>query len=310
MAIGLAALLDDIAALVKLTASSLDDIAAGVAKAGSKAIAVVVDDTAVTPQYVEGIDPKREIPIIKRIAKGSLLNKAIILVGALLLSSFASWALTPLLMVGGTYLCFEGAHKIWGKVVGHHETQAAVTEGENAENAIVKNAVRTDFILSTEIMVIALAEVAKEPLAFRAAILAVVAVVITALVYGLVACLVKIDDLGLHMAAQESSAAKRIGKSLVKAMPKILSAITVIGVAAMLWVGGHLLISGSATLGWSWPHDAVHALASTVPHGFLSWTVETCCSLVAGFLFGSLIVALQMAVERVRHRSNSAAESR
>ena len=136
MAIGLAALLDDIAALVKLTASSLDDIAAGVAKAGSKAIAVVVDDTAVTPQYVEGIDPKREIPIIKRIAKGSLLNKAIILVGALLLSSFAPWALTPLLMVGGTYLCFEGAHKIWGKVVGHHETQAAVTEGENAENAI------------------------------------------------------------------------------------------------------------------------------------------------------------------------------
>ena len=294
MATGLAALLDDIAALVKLTASSLDDVAAGVAKAGSKAIAVVVDDTAVTPQYVEGIDPKREIPIIKRIAKGSLVNKGIILVGALLLSSFAPWALTPLLMVGGSYLCFEGAHKIWGKLAGH-ESHAAVTEGGQAEDTIVRNAVRTDFILSAEIMVIALA--------YRAAILAVVAVLITALVYGIVACLVKIDDLGLHMASKESSATRKTGRGLVKAMPRILSAITVIGVAAMLWVGGHLLVSGSDKLGWSAPHDVVHSLSSAVPRGFLSWTVETSCSLAVGFVFGSLIVALQAAVGRVRRGS-------
>ena len=302
MATGLAALLDDIAALVKLTASSLDDVAAGVAKAGSKAIAVVVDDTAVTPQYVEGIDPKREIPIIKRIAKGSLVNKGIILVGALLLSSFAPWALTPLLMVGGSYLCFEGAHKIWGKLAGH-ESHAAVTKGGQAEDTIVRNAVRTDFILSTEIMVIALAEIAEQPIAYRAAILAVVAVLITALVYGIVACLVKIDDLGLHMASKESSATRKTGRGLVKAMPRILSAITVIGVAAMLWVGGHLLVSGSDKLGWSAPHDVVHSLSSAVPRGFLSWTVETSCSLAAGFVFGSLIVALQAAVGRVRRGS-------
>lgn len=300
MATGLAALLDDIAALVKLTASSLDDVAAGVAKAGSKAIAVVVDDTAVTPQYVEGIDPKREIPIIGRIAKGSLVNKGIILVGALLLSAFAPWALTPLLMVGGFYLCFEGAHKIWGKLTGHGETQAAVTEGGQAEDAIVKNAVRTDFILSTEIMVIALAEVTEQNIAYRAAILAVVAVLITALVYGIVACLVKIDDLGLHMASKESSATRKMGRSLVKAMPKALSAITVVGVAAMLWVGGHLLVSGSDKLGWSAPHDVVHSLSSAVPRGFLSWIVETSCSLAVGFVFGSLIVAFQAAVGRVR----------
>ena len=304
MATGLAALLDDIAALVKLTASSLDDVAAGVAKAGSKAIAVVVDDTAVTPQYVEGIDPKREIPIIKRIAKGSLVNKGIILVGALLLSSFAPWALTPLLMVGGSYLCFEGAHKIWGKLTGHGETQAAVTEGGQAEDAIVKNAVRTDFILSTEIMVIALAEVTEQNIAYRAAILAVVAVLITALVYGIVACLVKIDDLGLHMASKESSATRKMGRGLVKAMPKALSAITVVGVAAMLWVGGHLLVSGSDKLGWSAPHDVVHSLSSAVPRGFLSWIVETSCSLAVGFVFGSLIVAFQAAVGRVRGGSD------
>lgn len=304
MATGLAALLDDIAALVKLTASSLDDVAAGVAKAGSKAIAVVVDDTAVTPQYVEGIDPKREIPIIGRIAKGSLLNKGIILVGALLLSAFAPWALTPLLMVGGSYLCFEGAHKIWGKLTGHGETQAAVTEGGQAEDAIVKNAVRTDFILSTEIMVIALAEVTEQNIAYRAAILAVVAVLITALVYGIVACLVKIDDLGLHMASKESSATRKMGRGLVKAMPKALSAITVVGVAAMLWVGGHLLVSGSDKLGWSAPHDVVHSLSSAVPRGFLSWIVETSCSLAVGFVFGSLIVAFQAAVGRVRGGSD------
>lgn len=304
MATGLAALLDDIAALVKLTASSLDDVAAGVAKAGSKAIAVVVDDTAVTPQYVEGIDPKREIPIIGRIAKGSLVNKGIILVGALLLSAFAPWALTPLLMVGGSYLCFEGAHKIWGKLTGHGETQAAVTEGGQAEDAIVKNAVRTDFILSTEIMVIALAEVTEQNIAYRAAILAVVAVLITALVYGIVACLVKIDDLGLHMASKESSATRKMGRGLVKAMPKALSAITVVGVAAMLWVGGHLLVSGSDKLGWSAPHDVVHSLSSAVPRGFLSWIVETSCSLAVGFVFGSLIVAFQAAVGRVRGGSD------
>ena len=249
MALGLAALLDDIAALVKATAASLDDIAAGAVKASTKAVAVVVDDTAVTPQYVEGIDPKRELPIIKRIATGSLVNKSVILVLALLLSEFAAWGLTPLLMLGGTYLCFEGAHKIWDRLAGHR-AEAAVTQNAQAEDAIVRSAVRTDFILSAEIMAIALGEVAGDSLPLRAAALAIVAVVITALVYGVVALLVKADDAGLALARSDSPFARRAGCAVVAAMPRVLSGITAVGVAAMLWVGGHLLVSGAAELGW------------------------------------------------------------
>ena len=303
MALGLAALLDDTAALVKATAASLDDIAAGAVKASTKAVAVVVDDTAVTPQYVEGIDPKRELPIIKRIATGSLVNKSVILVLALLLSEFAAWGLTPLLMLGGTYLCFEGAHKIWDRLAGHR-AEAAVTQNAQAEDAIVKSAVRTDFILSAEIMAIALGEVAGDSLPLRAAALAIVAVVITALVYGVVALLVKADDAGLALARSDSPFARRAGCAVVAAMPRVLSGITAVGVAAMLWVGGHLLVSGAAELGWRAPHDAVAAIAAAVSGPApLHWLVETACSLVAGFAWGSVFVGVQSAVSAMRRGS-------
>lgn len=307
MSIGLTALLDDVAALAKLAAASLDDIAAGAVKAGSKAVAVVVDDAAVTPQYVRGADPKRELPIIWKIAKGSLLNKAIILVLALALSQVASWALTPLLMLGGTYLCFEGAHKIWGALSGHHHEEPAVDRGQDAEKRVISNAVRTDFILSAEIMVIALNEVADRSLGLRTAILSVVALLITALVYGAVAIIVKLDDIGLHLAARPRT--HKLGTFLVRAMPIILRTLTVVGVAAMLWVGGHLLVTGAAELGWHFPHDLIESLSSKASVGALAWLIETTCSLVFGFALGSLCVGFQATTSYFFHTSHAIRQS-
>src|SRR5687768_16672800 len=223
MAGGLAALLDDIAALAKLAAASVDDVGAAAGRASAKAAGVVIDDTAVTPRYVHGFTPDRELPIVRRIATGSLRNKLLfILPAALLLSQFLPWLLTPILMLGGTYLAFEGAEKLYELVSGHSKQETAVpaaAQGENTERTMVSGAIRTDFILSAEIMVIALNEVADEPLVSRAAILAVVALGITVLVYGVVAVIVKLDDIGLRLAATRNGAAASTGRSLVRAMP-------------------------------------------------------------------------------------------
>src|SRR5690349_20710069 len=236
---GLFALLDDVAALARLTAASVDDVGAAAGRASAKAAGVVVDDTAVTPQYVEGVDPQRELPIIKKIAVGSLRNKILfILPAALLLSQFVPWLLAPILMLGGTYLCYEGAEKVWERLSGHDEHHLAVEDGPDAENTMVSSAIRTDFILSAEIMVIALNEVADEALLPRAAILLVVAVAITILVYGVVGLIVKMDDVGLHLAGRKSAFSQRLGLGLVHLMPRLLAVISVVGVAAMLWVGG------------------------------------------------------------------------
>ena len=304
MAIGLAALFDDIAALAKAAASSIDDVAAAATKASTRSVAVVVDDTAVTPQYVQGLNPKRELPIIAKIAKGSLRNKAIILVLALIMSEFAPWLLSPLLMIGGAYLCFEGAEKIWARLFHLDHEEAAVEQGEDAEKKIVSSAVRTDFILSTEIMVIALAEVASESLPMRAAALVVVAILITALVYGVVALIVKLDDIGLSIASREDASAfvRGIGTKIVNYTPALLRVLTIVGVAAMIWVGGHLILAGAADLGWHAPHDFVEHLASLVPSGALAWLVETACSLVAGFLIGSVFAGIFLGVQRLRHK--------
>lgn len=301
MAGGLAALLDDVAALVRMTAASTDDIAAASMKASAKAAGVVVDDTAVTPQYVRGVTPKRELPIIWRIAKGSLLNKAIIIVAALILSQFAPWVLTPLLMLGGTYLCFEGAHKIW-ELVAHPDKQKnaepAVVQGEDAENAVVSGAVRTDFILSAEIMVISLNEVATEPLLNRSLILVVVAIIITAAVYGVVGVLVKMDDVGLAMAKRDSSLSKKLGHGIVKAMPTVMSIISYVGMFAMLWVGGHIILVGLDELGLHAPYSVVHHLetmtaeAVTFGGGTFPWIVNTLCCLVFGLVWGGVIAVL------------------
>ncbi|MGP4057113.1 DUF808 domain-containing protein [Mycobacterium sp. 4D054] len=296
---GLFALLDDVAALARLAAASVDDIGAAAGKATAKAAGVVVDDTAVTPQYVHGIAAERELPIIKRIAIGSLRNKVLfILPVALLLSQFAPWLLTPILMLGATYLCFEGAEKVWGMIRGHetHGAPAAIS-GADAEKFMVTGAIRTDLILSAEIMVIALNEVADQPFVPRLVILLVVAVAITAVVYGVVAGIVKMDDIGLRLTERSSAFAQKVGRGLVAGMPKLLSALSVIGTVAMLWVGGHILLIGTDELGWHGPYSLVHHAEEYVHHvggvgAALAWLVNTAASAVIGLVVGALVVAV------------------
>ena len=301
---GLFALLDDVAALVRLTASSLDDVAGAAGRAGAKAAGVVVDDAAVTPRYVQGLRPERELSIIWRIAKGSLRNKLLIILPvALLLSQFAPWLLTPILMLGGLYLCYEGAEKIWEKLSGHEpdpeaKDEAAAADPEGHERSVVSGAVRTDFILSAEIMVIALNEVAAEGFVSRAVILAVVAVAITVLVYGVVALIVKMDDAGLALAARDAGAVSALGRGLVRAMPIVLSVLSVVGIAAMLWVGGHILLVGADELGLHAPYALVHHVellvhdATGALGGFLGWLTNTVGSAIVGAVVGALVVAV------------------
>ena len=298
MSAGLFALLDDVAVLAKLAAASVDDVGAAAGRASAKAAGVVVDDTAVTPQYVHGVAAEREIPIIKSIARGSLRNKLLfILPAALLFSEFLPWLLTPLLMLGGTYLCFEGAEKIWERVSGHEEHQELVSEiGPDQEKSMVAGAIRTDFILSAEIMVIALNEVAAESFWSRAVILTVVAVAITFLVYGVVGLIVKMDDVGLSLTERSSGLARRVGHGLVRAMPVLLSVISLVGIAAMLWVGGHILLVGTDDLGWHAPYEQVHHWEEAVHDvaglgGVLAWSVNTLASAVVGVVVGAVVVA-------------------
>lgn len=313
MSAGLFGLLDDIAALARLAAASIDDVGAAAGRASVKAAGVVVDDTAVTPQYVQGVAAHRELPIVRRIATGSLRNKLLfILPGALLLSQFLPWLLTPILMVGGTYLCFEGAEKIWERIRGHHETVAEDVAhlSEDVEAQTIAGAIRTDFILSAEIMVIALNEVSDEPFVSRAAILAVVAVAITALVYGVVALIVKMDDVGLNLAQRGATWVQAVGRTMVRGMPVLLSVISAVGVVAMLWVGGHILLAGTDDLGWHWLYGLVHDLEQEVEHavdgigGVLAWLVNTALSFVIGLLVGAVVVAVMHALPSKRRAAH------
>lgn len=298
MSAGLFALFDDITALAKAGAASLDDVTAAAAKASSKAVTIVIDDTAVTPQYVTGIKPARELPIIAKIARGSLLNKAIILVVALSLNYFWPQALVPILLLGGTYLCFEGAEKILGRFLPHPEAHAAMIpeSGGAAEKRIVSGAIRTDLILSTEIMVVALNEVKTEALWMQIASLVVVALVITLLVYGVVALIVKLDDIGLALTQREARGAQNLGKVLLRAMPVIMSTLSMVGVAAMTWVGGHLCVVNLAELGLPLFHEAIlaaeHAVAHALPAAISAmgaWLCQTLASLLFGFLWGAVL---------------------
>ncbi|HSK27834.1 MAG TPA: DUF808 domain-containing protein [Jiangellales bacterium] len=311
MAGGLAALLDDIAAIARLAAASVDDVGAAAGRASAKAAGVVVDDTAVTPRYVHGVTAERELPIVRRIAVGSIRNKLLIILPvALILSEFLPWLLTPILMLGGTYLCFEGAEKIWEKIA-HHEGHdvPAVMQGPDEEERMVRGAIRTDLILSAEIMVIALNEVADEPLLTRTAVLIVVAFLITAVVYGAVALIVKMDDIGLSLAERPSAASKRFGTLLVRAMPKVLAFLSTLGVIAMLWVGGHIILVGVDELGWSWLYDQVHHAEEAVAEatgplgGTLAWVTNTAASALLGLLVGAVVVAVVSLVRRLRPRS-------
>ncbi|NJC34267.1 hypothetical protein GGR88_001741 [Sphingomonas jejuensis] len=296
MAGGLLALLDDVAALARLAAASADDIAAAAGRAGSKTVGVVIDDAAVTPGYVVGLPPERELPIIAKIAIGSLRNKLIfILPVVLLLSAFAPWALTPILMAGGLYLSFEGAEKILHSLRGKHaETEvAAISSPAELEQRQVSGAIRTDFILSAEIMVITLNELTESPIVTQAVVLAVVGIAVTVAVYGLVGLLVKMDDVGLRMQRAGGSAAG-IGRGLVKAMPMLLKVLAVVGTAAMLWVGGGILIHGLAELGLAGPEHVIHDLAVGIggDAAAIEWLVTAVASGVVGLVAGGIVVAL------------------
>jgi predicted DNA repair protein MutK len=305
---GLAALLDDIAGITKLAAASLDDVGAAAGKAGTKAVGVVVDDTAVTPGYAMGFTPDRELPIVWKIALGSFRNKLLFLLpGALILSAFAPWAVTPILMCGGAYLAFEATEKIIEAFVHHEvageEVQDLALSSAELEAQKVGGAIRTDLILSGEIMAIALADVADQPLAVQAAALAVIGVALTVIVYGVVALIVKMDDIGLHMAKQSNAATRAFGRGLVKAMPVTMEALTVIGTAAMLWVGGGIIVHGLEHFHLTpVPHwvEAVSHWAGGVPviGPVTGWLAMAAGSAVVGLIVGGIIVGVVHLIPR------------
>jgi predicted DNA repair protein MutK len=302
---GLIALLDDVAAIAKVAAASVDDVIGQAAKAGSKAAGAVIDDAAVTPKYIHGFDPSRELPVIWRITKGSLRNKLLILLPiGLLLANFAPWAIPPLLMLGGAYLCFEGAEKVahalgWSHGHEDYKGKAAVPKDPvHLEEQKAKGAIKTDFILSAEIMTIALAAIPTSTFWMEAATLATVAVMITVAVYGSVALIVKMDDIGLAMAERARLGLTRsLGRGIVRAMPGFLKLLTIIGTAAMLWVGGSIIVHGLEEMGFGtlghWVHDIAYAAGHAVPPAILGpveWFVKAALDGVLGLILGLMLI--------------------
>ena len=301
---GLLALLDDVAAIAKVAATSLDDIAGQAAKAGAKAAGAVIDDAAVAPKYVQGFAPARELPIVGKIALGSIRNKLLILLpAALLLSAFAPGAIMPLLMLGGLYLCFEGAEKVWhllrpsaAHADGHDEASG---DAASLETEKVAGAVKTDFILSAEIMTIALANLPEQGVAVQAISLALVAVAITALVYGGVAVIVKADDAGLWLArAGRLSATRALGRGIVRVMPGFLKTLTAVGTAAMIWVGGSIVVHGLESFGITQPGHWIEAQAEAAAHalpgfsGAVTWAVTAFFDGIFGLALGFLLIPM------------------
>jgi len=314
MASGLAALLDDISAIAKLAAASLDDVTAAAGKAGSKAVGVVVDDAAVTPRYAMGFTPERELPIVWKIALGSLRNKFLFLLpGALLLSAFAPWAVTPILMLGGAYLCFEATEKIIeaigktaGKTAAAPEVEHLALSSAQLEAQKVSGAIRTDLILSGEIMAIALATVADRPLAIQAGALVVVSLALTLAVYGVVGLIVKMDDIGVHLARRRSTVARSCGRALVKSMPHLLEGLSFVGTAAMLWVGGGIIVHGLEHFGLNTaPHsiESLAHMAERIPGvgAAAGWVTFAAGAAVVGLIVGGVIVFGVHLVARRKH---------
>lgn len=321
MATGLIALLDDIAAIAKLAAASLDDIAAQTAKAGAKAAGVVIDDAAVTPKYVVGLSPARELPIIAKIAIGSLRNKLLYLLPAgVFLGYFAPWAITPLLMIGGIYLCYEGTEKLYEVIMPHqaHSKDDVISpapDPETLEMQKVNGAIRTDFILSAEIMALTLASVTAANIYTQAAVLASVGTMITFAVYGVVALIVKADDLGLAMANSSTAVLRSLGRGLVFGVPIFLDILAMIGTAAMLWVGGSILVHGMAELGHHATERVIEAIATSASSlsqflgGILHWTtvstMQAALAIVAGTVTIALVHAATFIIFRLRPNGRS-----
>ncbi len=300
---GLLALLDDVAAIAKVAASSLDDIAAQTLKAGSKAAGIVIDDAAVTPRYVVGFAADRELPIIGKIAWGSIKNKLVILLpGALALSFFAPWAITPLLMLGGLFLCFEGYEKVEALIAPHEEhapetVADGLADAKALEDQKVASAIRTDMILSAEIMAITLSQITTPTFINKAMVLAAVGIAVTGAVYGAVALIVKADDLGVHLAKSRAGLVRAMGRGLVTGMPPFLKLLSLIGMLAMLWVGGGIILHGMAEMGWKAPEYGLLAFAAKVgdavgvASGFIAWFIHASGGAIVGVVLGWLVAA-------------------
>ncbi|MEH6791849.1 DUF808 domain-containing protein [Parasphingorhabdus sp.] len=288
MPTGLVALLDDVAAIAKVAAASVDDIGVAAARAGTKSAGVVIDDAAVTPQYVTGFSPARELPMIWKIAKGSFKNKLVFLLpAAVLLGQFAPFLIPFILVMGGLFLCYEAAEKIleWLRVdeTTKHE-QPAIVGGPGREDDMVSGAIRTDLILSAEIMAIALSEVTDQVWWQQGIILALIGIVITVVVYGAVALIVKMDDIGLHLAKENEGAIASFGRGLVRFMPKLLTGISIIGTLAMAWVGGGLLVHNIAAIGWHGPEH----LIDIISHPLVGLFPASASVIVGGIAFAVL----------------------
>ena len=308
MAVGLIALLDDIAAIAKVAAAQLDDVATQAAKAGAKAAGVVIDDAAVTPRYMTGFAAVREIPIVRKIAIGSLRNKILILLpAALALSYFLPGAITPLLMLGGAYLCYEGTEKVFEAVFPHkaqaHEAalEPIAIDPKTLEDQKVASAIKTDFILSAEIMAIALSVLPASSVWMQAVVLAVVAIGITVAVYGAVAIIVKADDVGVALAANRSESilggnSRAVGRGLVLGMPYFLKALSIVGTAAMIWVGGGIIVHGLETYGYTSIGHAIHQVAELAAHAVpfaqaaIEWIVGAAGAGVVGLVVGAILI--------------------
>jgi len=300
MASGFFALLDDISALVKASAASLDDVPAQVAKTTGKVSGIVIDDTAVTPKYVVGLDPSRELSIIFQIAKKSLINKILILSpAALLLGYFAPWAITPILMLGGAYLCFEGYEKVHSIFSKHPELTAeseaikSITP-EELEKERVASAVRTDIILSSEIMAITYSQITDQPVVNQIAVMLAVAVFITVAVYGFVGFIVKADDIGVHLAQDKyHPAAQKFGRGIVKFMPHFLSYLSYVGTAAMLWVGAEIIAHGIP-----FTSHLLHNLEVALAHiPVVAWFAKAVACAIGGLLVGFVVEKMVMLVK-------------
>ncbi|WP_026436120.1 DUF808 domain-containing protein [Acidovorax sp. JHL-9] len=311
----IATVLDDVALMTKVaakkSAAMADDVSVMTKVAAQKTAGVLGDDLALNAQQVTGVRAEREIPVVWAVAKGSLVNKAILVPAALLISAFAPWAVTPLLMVGGAFLCFEGFEKLAHRFLHSPQQDEAAHESHaqaNANPAVdlvafekgkIKGAVRTDFILSAEIIAITLGTVAGAPFAQQVAVLAGIAVVMTVGVYGFVAGIVKLDDLGLWLHNQPGAAARALGAGIVRAAPWLMKALSVAGTAAMFLVGGGILVHGVPAL-----HHAVEgvgAAAALWPAGGL-WgvLVPNLLNAVIGIVMGGLVVAGVTLVNRLR----------